>query len=81
MILPTKQIPPSHCLLGLGSRLLLRLRRPTTLSALWYGAKDNLALGNFEQFLTTISMLYAMGLVDLDNGLLVRKKIADAKKN
>lgn len=81
MILPTKQIPPSQSLIGIGSLLLGRLRRPTTVSALWYSVNEVPAIGSFERFLMTLSMLYAMELVDFKDGLIFRKKTKNAETN
>jgi hypothetical protein len=81
MILPTKQIPPSHSLIGIGSLLLSRLRRATTVSALWHSVNKEESIGSFERFLLTLSMLYTMELIDLQDGLIIRKKATNAEKN
>lgn len=80
MILPTKQIPPSKSLLGIGGLLLSRLRRSATVSSLWHSVRDEKSIGSFERFLLVLTMLHAIGLVEWEDGLLVRKNI-NAKKN
>lgn len=74
MILPTKQIPPSKSLLGVGSLLLSKLGRSTTVSALWHSVREIEDVGSFERFVSTLAMLHAMDLVHLENGILKRRR-------
>lgn len=81
MILPTKHISRERALLTVGARLLARLDFPKTVSALWEevskpntpGDKKKPAL-RYDAFVLTLDLLYMLGAVHLQNGLLRRNK-------
>ena len=72
MILPTKHISVRNSLLGLGSTLLKALHRPCTVTALWDKTRDAPETGTFERFSLALALLYAVGAVDSQDGLLRR---------
>lgn len=72
MILPTKHIPPTQSLLGVGALLLKNLDRPRTVTALWKRTREVPEIGTFERFSLALSFLYAIGAVELDDDLLRR---------
>jgi hypothetical protein len=73
MILPTKHISADQSLLGVGAILLADLRHPTTVSALWDKVKKHPSVGSYERYVLTLDLLYALGAVAFENGLLRRE--------
>lgn len=82
MILPTKHIPQDRALLTVGAHVLKRLYREKTVSALWeevlndYREKDeqNAVPGiSYDWFILTLDFLYALGAIELHDGLLHRR--------
>ena len=74
MILPTKHIPSSTSLLGIGATILNRLNTPRTVSNLWEEVRDNPDVGNFERFTLALSFLYSIGSIEFNKGLLTLAK-------
>lgn len=74
MILPTKHISTERSLIGLGAVLLERLDQPRTITALWEKARVLPEIGSFERFVLTLDLLYAIGAVELSDGLLRKKQ-------
>lgn len=78
MILPTKHIRADRALLSVGGDLLACLREPLTVSRLWAeiraarGASTESAPINYDWFVLALDMLYIVGAVEFDRGL-VRK--------
>jgi hypothetical protein len=81
MILPTKHIRPDRTLLSIGGELLVELREPATVSRLWdqvrmaRGRTPAAAPINYDWFVLALDLLFAIGAVELDRGL-VRKTAA-----
>ena len=74
MILPTKHLPPRKSLLGVGAKLLGALDRPQTESALWGRVRDLPEVATFERFVLALDLLYAIGAVDVTDGMLHRRR-------
>lgn len=72
MILPTKHIPLYRSLLGLGAVVLQTLNRPTTVTGLWERCRGIEEFGTFERFVQALDLLFLLGAVRLERGLLVR---------
>ncbi len=80
MILPTKHLSQDRALLSVGARLLARLMRPKTVSALWEevsqppDAEDgkNSSL-RYDAYVLTLDLLFLMGAIEFRDGLLRRK--------
>ncbi|MGC6458454.1 MAG: ABC-three component system middle component 6 [Akkermansiaceae bacterium] len=79
MILPTKHIPQDRAFLTVGSKLLVCLSEPKTVSALWEAvSKGDKWAGptkpalRYDAYVLTLDLLFSIGAVDLHNGLLVR---------
>ena len=70
MILPGKHIYLDYSLLGIGGALLMRLDQPQTVSSLWESTKTEPGVATFERFVLALSLLYALGAVDWEDGLL-----------
>lgn len=72
MILPTKHIPPSEALIGVGATVLSHLETPRTVSDLWESLKSEPNVGTFERFTLATNLLYMIGAIDMQNGLLTK---------
>ncbi|WP_017273614.1 ABC-three component system middle component 6 [Sinorhizobium meliloti] len=72
MILPTKHIPQSEALIGVGATLLRHLQEPMTVSGLWERVRSEPNVGNFERFVLAANLLYLLGGLTYRDGLLVR---------
>lgn len=72
MILPTKHIPQSEALIGVGATLLRHLQEPLTVSGLWERVRSEPNVGNFERFVLAANLLFLLGGLKFQDGLLVR---------
>lgn len=79
MILPTKYVSPARSLLGIGGLLLTRLDRPRTVPALWDAIRAVPEVGTFERFALALDLLYMLGAVGLENGLLHRREVEELR--
>lgn len=76
MILPTKHIRPDRALLAVGGDLLVSLGEPMTVSGLWddvrsrRGDAGEPASINYDWFVLALDLLYMIGAVEIDRGLL-----------
>ncbi|RYH16671.1 MAG: hypothetical protein EON54_28160 [Alcaligenaceae bacterium] len=81
MILPSKHLPQDRALLTVGGHVLTFLARPKTVSALWEELNRQVeGLGStlprritYDWFLLALDLLYALGAIELDNGLVARR--------
>ena len=72
IILPTKHISISSSLLGVGAIILVHLYQPRTISSLWNAVSTMPGVATFERFVLTLDLLYIIGAVEIDEGLLRR---------
>ena len=78
MILPTKHIRPERALIGVGAEMLDLLTRPMTVSSLWAEVRGRRTLHtphaptDYEWFVLALDLLYLMGAVDFERGLVRR---------
>jgi hypothetical protein len=70
LILPTKHIPPQRSLVGVGALVLRHLERPQTVTNLWDRVRRDHDAPTFERFVLALDLLYAIGAVGLNEGLL-----------
>ncbi|MGC4885796.1 ABC-three component system middle component 6 [Micromonospora sp. DT227] len=83
MIIPTKGITPQRSLIAVGAQILEVIDGPLTVSQAWARLRewrrshDHHAPVPFWWFVLALDLLYALGVVELDNELLVRRR-ADA---
>lgn len=75
MILPTKHISAQHSILGSGATILQHLDSPQTVSALWERVRCLPEIRVYWRFVLVLDMLFAIGVLDLTEGLIVRHKI------
>lgn len=74
MILPTKHISPQNSLLGVGAIVLRNLRGELSITRLWESVSNYPEIATFERFILALDLLYAIGAIEMRNGLLIRNK-------
>jgi len=74
MILPNKMIKLKYSLIGAGSKILIELDMPQTVSSLWEKVRDMEEIRTFDKFLLVLDFLYMLGLVEFKEGLLRKVK-------
>jgi hypothetical protein len=78
MILPTKHVRPERALIGVGAEVLDILKRPMTVSRLWDEVRGRRSLHtpsapiDYQWFVLSLDLLYTVGAVDIDRGLVRR---------
>jgi hypothetical protein len=81
MILPSKHLPQDRALLTVGSYVLTFLAYPKTVSALWEElSRHDGGLADarprkitYDWFLLALDLLYALGTIELESGLVTRR--------
>ena len=73
MILPTKHVSAQHSLLGAGATILQYLDSPQTITALWEQVRVSPNIEAYERFVLTLDLLFAIGALDLFDGLIMRR--------
>ena len=80
MILPSKHLPYDRALLTVGAHVLTFLSRPKTVSALWEElTRHDAGMAamprriNYDWFLLSLDLLYALGAIELEGGLVARR--------
>ena len=73
MILPSKHVTISSSLLGLGALALDLMDQPITVDQLWHRFSTEHRNIPFERFVVTLTFLYAIKLLEMDDGLLRRR--------
>jgi hypothetical protein len=80
MILPSKHLAQDRALLTVGARILPRLVQPKTVSALWEELSGKPAPGKknstlrYDAFVLALDLLFLMGAVQLEDGVLTRTR-------
>lgn len=78
MILPTKHLQPTRCLLGVGAQVLRLLNEPKPVSRLWPEIKANYERTpespaiSFGWFVLALDLLFLTGAIKADRGRLER---------
>jgi hypothetical protein len=72
MILPTKHVNPLDSLLGVGALILERLQTMKTVTQLWDEMCDLPQVAAFDRIVFGLDLLYMMGLIELDGGVIRR---------
>ena len=72
MILPSKHISENQALLGVGAVLLNELKRPQTVTSLWEKVRTHPTVGGFDRYVLTLDMLYIIGTIRTNRGMLER---------
>lgn len=81
MILPSKHLPQDRALLTVGARVLTFLAHPKTVSAIWEELnRHDTGLSavpqriTYDWFLLSLDLLYALGTIELESGLVTRRR-------
>jgi hypothetical protein len=78
MILPTKHVRGDRALIGVGGEILRILRQPVTASRLWDEVRTARASYapsspiSYEWFVLALDLLFLIGAVEFDRGVLKR---------
>ena len=78
MILPTKHIRTDRALIGVGAELLGILGQPMTMSKLWDEIRSRRSVEtsspviNYRWFVLALDLLYMIGAIELEHGLIRR---------
>lgn len=81
MILPNKNIILQYSILGSGANILKELKKSETVSSLWEKLKEKKELQSFEKFILTLDFLFAVNIIELNDGLIAIKAKSDDKRN
>lgn len=74
MIVPTKYIPVSNALIGLGAEVLKELTEPMSAAFLWERLRLKPEFGTFERFVLAVDLLFILNAVVMDQGQLRRAR-------
>ena len=74
MIAPTKHITIDTSLIGVGAAVLRQLTEPRTITTLWESCRQISEVGTFHRFVLALDLLFLLGAVDLNDGLIIRTK-------
>ncbi|MBF0620786.1 MAG: hypothetical protein HQL54_02550 [Magnetococcales bacterium] len=74
MILPTKHVDLDHAVIGAGSVVLNNLHTPQTVTSLWNRVRQAPGLTVYWRFVLVLDFLYAIGAVELVDGLIRRNR-------
>lgn len=66
MILPTKHLPIRHSLIGCGAQIMPHLKRARSLESLWSAVKSDKSIESFSKLMSTLNVLYLLGLVEFE---------------
>jgi hypothetical protein len=72
VIMPNKNITIRYSLLHCGALVLSELRESDTVSSLREKTKKHDAFSSYEKFILTLDYLFAIGVISLRDGLIVR---------
>jgi len=73
MILPTKHISTRNSLLGVGAIIIEHLNHPRTVTSLWSDLSKLPEIATFERFVLVLDLLYIIGAIELEEGLLYKR--------
>ena len=82
MILPSKHLSQDRALLTVGGHILTFLPSPKTVSSLWaeLNRQDQSEAIvrprriTYDWFVLSLDLLYSLGIIELENGLVARRK-------
>ena len=72
MIMPNKNITIKYSLLHCGAIILNELKWTDTISSLREKTKTHEVFSSYEKFILTLDYLYAIGIIDFRDGLIMR---------
>lgn len=71
MILPDKYLRLNDSLIGTAAHILSFRQKNQSVSELWHAAKTARSSLTFPQFIDSLTLLFMLGLVQIQSGLLV----------
>jgi len=74
LILPTKHISLSNSIINVGAVILKYLNRERTVTSLWNETRSLPEIKTFERFTLGLSLLFMVGAIEFEEGLLRRPK-------
>jgi hypothetical protein len=74
MIAPNKYISIDASLIGVGAAVLRQLPEPRSITALWESCRQIAAIGTFHRFVLALDLLYLLGAINMNDGLIIRTK-------
>jgi hypothetical protein len=80
MILPSKHLSQERALLTVGAKLLAHLAKPKTVSTLWEEIshpaekQERKPALRYDAYVLTLDLLFLIGAIELQDGLLRRRK-------
>ena len=74
MIMPNKYLKEEDTLLGSSAVIFNNIQEHQNLSELWDNVKNNNSVYNFERFILSLDMLYALDLIDFKNNNIIKVK-------
>lgn len=74
MILPSKHIKIANSLIGVGAVLLKYIDSNHTITSLWNSTRILPEIRSFERFTLGLDLLFILGLVEFEEGLIRRNK-------
>lgn len=83
MILPTKHVRTDRALIGVGAEILRELSQTATVSQLWNDLRSRRSIDasapsiDYQWFILALDLLYIIGAVDLQFGLVSRPQLQD----
>ncbi|NOT72599.1 MAG: hypothetical protein HOP09_15375 [Hyphomicrobium sp.] len=75
-VLPNKYVPMTLSLIGVASLLLEKIGRADTVSSLWDQVRTDQSVRTFDRFAEALTILFAIGIISLEGGLIVRREKA-----
>jgi hypothetical protein len=87
VILPTKGISADRALLSIGADILRMLDEAKTVSRVWDEVRSSTSLQrpsstlSFDWFVLALDLLYILGIVELEQGRLVRRAAASSSES
>lgn len=72
MILPTKHISERQSVLGAGATVLRHLDTPQTVTGLWERVRHHNETSVYSRYILTLDFLFAIGVINLEDGLVTR---------
>jgi hypothetical protein len=77
--LPNKYVPVEHSLVGLAAYLVAAIGQNDTVSSLWDRVRHDERVRTFDRFASGLTILFAGGLILLDQGILRRDALPRPK--
>ncbi|WP_354553126.1 ABC-three component system middle component 6 [Kaistia defluvii] len=81
MILPTKHLPPSRSLIGIGAEIIAAIAEPRAVSEVWERVREARSRSaaatpiSYDEFVQSLTFLYAVSALNLVDGLISRAEV------